>query len=206
MSKWKECKSAQLSTLRPRGFSARTIDVVIDEIQNKICILYIFMRFKAKLVCKFCIYLILPSGMSIDVAGHEPPTLSILGSMLGLREGETRPLDGSIGVTPLQSLPPSSALCPRPCPPEDPFAGSHVSWHTQKMTAFSALPFQTATFWYLRYESWYVFSSLFAACASGSKFRRIPCAPVTFCWWSMSRLHTAMLTRHSIWWILVWLV
>ena len=64
--------------------------------------------------------------------------------------------------------------CPRPCPPVYLFAGSHDSWHAQKMTVFSSLPFQTATFWYLRYESlprsWCVLSSLFATCASGSTF------------------------------------
>ena len=48
------------------------------------------------------------SGVSINVAGHEPPSLSVFGSALGLLECETRPL-GDV-VTPLQSWPPSSAL------------------------------------------------------------------------------------------------
>ena len=73
--------------------------------------------------------------------------------------------------------------CPRPCPQVDLFARSHVAWHVQKMTAFSFLPFLTATFWYLRYESlprsWCVLSSLFAACASGSTFRMLPGVAVT---------------------------
>ena len=51
--------------------------------------------------------LTLPSDVPIDVAGHEPPSLSVLGSTLGLLEGEARPLGD---VTPLQSWPPSSAL------------------------------------------------------------------------------------------------
>ena len=46
--------------------------------------------------------------MPIDVAGHEPPSLSGLGSTLSLLEGEARPL-GDV-VTTLQSLLPSSAL------------------------------------------------------------------------------------------------
>ena len=53
-------------------------------------------------------HLTLPSGVPIDVAGHEPPSLSVLGSTLGLLEGEAGPL-GDV-VTPLQSWPPSSAL------------------------------------------------------------------------------------------------
>ena len=44
--------------------------------------------------------------MPIDVAGHEPLSLSV--STLGLLEGEARPL-GDV-VTLLQSWPPSSAL------------------------------------------------------------------------------------------------
>ena len=36
-------------------------------------------------------YLTLPSGVPIDVAGHEPPSLSVLGSALGLPEGEAGP-------------------------------------------------------------------------------------------------------------------
>ena len=47
-------------------------------------------------------------GVPIDVAGHEPPSFSVLDSTLGLLEGEARPLDDV--VTPLLSWPPSSAL------------------------------------------------------------------------------------------------
>ena len=50
----------------------------------------------------------LPSGVPIDVAGHEPSSISVLGSTLALLEGEARPL-GDV-VTPLQSWPASSAL------------------------------------------------------------------------------------------------
>ena len=48
------------------------------------------------------------SSVPIEVAGHEPPSLSVLGSTLGLFEGEA----GQLGdvITPLQSWPPSSAL------------------------------------------------------------------------------------------------
>ena len=72
----------------------------------------------------------------------------------------------SLGL-PLQRLPsimPSSrSLCRESC-----------RMTCLKMTAFSSLPFQTATFWYLRYESrprsGCVLSSLFSVCASGSTF------------------------------------
>ena len=37
-------------------------------------------------------YLTLPSGMPIDVAGQEPQSVAVLGSLLGLLEGEARPL------------------------------------------------------------------------------------------------------------------
>ena len=67
--------------------------------------------------------LTLPSGVPIDVAGHEPPSLAVLGSTLGLLEGETRPL-GDV-VTPLQgglplprlpsTMPSSGSLCRESC-------------------------------------------------------------------------------------------
>ena len=93
----------------------------------------------------------LPSGVPIDVAGHEPPSLSVLGSTLGLLEGGARP--SGLCCHPIAVLAYLFRACPRPCPQVDLFAGSHVAWHAQKMTAFSSLPFQTATFWYLQYES-----------------------------------------------------
>ena len=46
-------------------------------------------------------FLTLQSGLPIDVASHEPPSFSVLGSTLGVLVGETRPL-GDV-VTPLQS-------------------------------------------------------------------------------------------------------
>ena len=54
------------------------------------------------------LYLALPSGVPIDFAGHEPSSLSVLGSTLGVLEVEVRPL-GDV-VTLLQSWLPSSAL------------------------------------------------------------------------------------------------
>ena len=73
-----------------------------------------------------------------------------------------------------------------------------------KMTAFSSLPFQTATFCYMRFESLPRSRRvLFSLCAV-STFQMIPGAAMTFCWWSKSRLHAAKLTRHRIkLWILV---
>ena len=81
----------------------------------------------------------LPSGVPIDFAGHESPSLSVLGSTLGLIEDEARRL-GDV-VTPFRSWPPSSALpstmpssrslcresCPMTCPKNDSFLFFTVS-------------------------------------------------------------------------------
>ena len=62
---------------------------------------------KVGIVFKYC-YLTLPDGVSIDVAGQEPPSFRVLDSTRGLLEGEARPFRDV--VTQLQSWPPSPAL------------------------------------------------------------------------------------------------
>ena len=48
---------------------------------------------QATTLAQLSLILTLPSGVLIEVTGHEPPSLSVLGSTRGLIEGEGRPLD-----------------------------------------------------------------------------------------------------------------
>ena len=66
--------------------------IIIIIIICSIIITIIILIISFSLLLLLCLYNEAPlHGVPIDVASHEPPSFSVLGRMLGLLEGESRP-------------------------------------------------------------------------------------------------------------------
>ena len=100
--------------------------------------------------------------------------------------------------------------CLPPCLLADCVASCHASLCARRRKASSASLSEWATSWcqlVLAPPHWLrALSSWSLAFSLMPTFQAPPAAAVRLCWWSKFLLHIARLTKHSIWWISVWLI